>query len=241
MASPDKPSQLTPMLRQYHEIKKQYPGTLLFFRLCDFYELFFDAALMGSGEMEITLTARHKERGTPVPMCGVPYHAATGYIAKLVKKGYRIAICEQTEDPKSATKLVRREVVRVVTPGTALENQLLENKQNCYLASLCGSGEGMGLSVLDISTGEFLATQFQGEAAWQRLQEQLEVFSPREIIIPNSLAPLLNRKPGQNNQTDQTDQTGQARKYTEGVSPRLSSLSDSESYILFDTTLTPLE
>src|SRR5215467_9887709 len=211
MASPDKPSQLTPMLRQYHEIKKQYPGTLLFFRLGDFYELFFDDALIGSREMEITLTARHKERGAPVPMCGVPYHAAQGYIAKLVKKGYRIAICEQTEDPKAGAKLIRREVIRVITPGTALENQLLETKQNCYLASICGSGSGsgagMGLSVMDVSTGEFLATQFQGESAWQRVQEQLEVFSPREIIFPNSLASLLNgaNKTDKTNRTDGTD------------------------------------
>src|SRR5262245_41027790 len=180
MPSPDKPSQLTPMLRQYHEIKKQHPGTLLFFRLGDFYELFFDDALIGSREMEITLTARHKERGNPIPMCGVPHHAVTGYISKLVKKGFRVAICEQTEDPKSGVKLVRREVVRVITTGTALENQLLETKQNCYLASICGSGEGMGLSVLDISTGEFLATQFLGGTAWRHIQEQLEVFSPRE-------------------------------------------------------------
>src|SRR5919201_2492649 len=126
----DNPSHLTPMLRQYHEIKKQYPGTLLFFRLGDFYELFFDDALLGARELEITLTARHKERGAPIPMCGVPHHAVTGYIARLVKKGYRVAICEQAEDPKTATNLVRREVVRIVTPGTALENQLLESKQN---------------------------------------------------------------------------------------------------------------
>src|SRR5262245_24538458 len=207
MPSPDKPSQLTPMLRQYHEIKKQHPGTLLFFRLGDFYELFFDDALIGSREMEITLTARHKERGNPVPMCGVPYHAAQGYIAKLVKKGYRVAICEQTEDPKSGAKLIRREVIRVITPGTALENQLLETKQNCYLASICGSGAGMGLSVLDISTGEFLVTQFQGASAWQRLQEQLEVFAPREIIFPNSLALLINRE----RETDKTDRTDGAK------------------------------
>src|SRR5215510_12341753 len=204
MPSPDKPSQLTPMLRQYHEIKKQYPGTLLFFRLGDFYELFFDDALIGSREMEITLTARHKERGNPVPMCGVPYHSAQGYIAKLVKKGYRVAICEQTEDPKSGAKLIRREVIRVITPGTALENQLLETKQNCYLASICGSGAGMGLSVLDVSTGEFLVTQFQGESAWQGVQEQLEVFAPREIIFPNSLGPLLNRARGHSASTVKT-------------------------------------
>src|SRR5262249_55327704 len=116
------------------------------------------------------------------------------------------AICEQTEDPKSATKLIRREVIRVITPGTALENQLLETKQNCYLASICGSGAGMGLSVLDVSTGEFLTTQFQGESAWQGVQEQLEVFSPREIIFPNSLAPLLERGRRQSNPADQSEQ-----------------------------------
>jgi DNA mismatch repair protein MutS len=192
MSSNDRPSQLTPMLRQYLEIKKQYPGTMLFFRLGDFYELFFDDALLGARELEITLTARHKERGDPVPMCGVPYHAAASYIAKLVKKGYRVAICEQTEDPKSTTKLVRREVVRVITPGTALESQLLETKQNCYLASICGSGEGMGIALLDLSTGEFLTTQFMGEPAWERIQEQLEIFAPKEIIFPNSLSPLFN-------------------------------------------------
>src|SRR5262249_9327940 len=191
MSFGDTPSQLTPMLRQYHEIKKQYPGTLLFFRMGDFYELFFDDALVGAREMEITLTARHKEKGAPIPMCGIPHHAVTSYIAKLVKKGFRVAICEQTEDPKSTTKLVRREVVRVVTPGTALENQLLESKQNNYLASLCGSGEGMGLALLDLSTGEFLATQFTGEPAWLKIQEQLEIFAPREILHPHSLAPLF--------------------------------------------------
>lgn len=191
MRSTDKPAQLTPMLRQYHDIKKQYPGTLLFFRLGDFYELFFDDALLGARELEITLTARHKERGAPVPMCGVPYHAAAGYIAKLVRKGYRVAICEQTEDPKSATKLVRREVIRVVTPGTALESQLLEAKQNNYLASLCGAGEAMGLALLDLSTGEFLATQFDGAEGWQHIQEQIEIFAPSEVILPNSLLPLV--------------------------------------------------
>lgn len=247
MPSPDKPSQLTPMLRQYHEIKKQYPGTLLFFRLGDFYELFFDDALIGSREMEITLTARHKERGNPVPMCGVPYHAAQGYIAKLVKKGYRVAICEQTEDPKSGSKLIRREVIRVITPGTALENQLLETKQNCYLASICGSGAGVGLSVLDVSTGEFLATQFQDESAWQRLQEQLEVFAPREIIFPNSLSSLLNRRMNAANETDKTNRTYRTEEERAAAAPlsdaglRPSSLSDAEFFFPSESTLTPLD
>jgi DNA mismatch repair protein MutS len=188
----EKPSQLTPMLRQYHEIKTQYPGTLLFFRLGDFYELFYDDALIGSREMEITLTARQKERGAPVPMCGVPYHAASSYITKLVKKGYRVAICEQAE-PAQASKLVKREVVRIITPGTALENQLLDVKQSNYLAAVCGSGDGMGLVLLDLSTGEFLATQFIGTQAWQQIQEQLSLFSPREVLFPRSLTPLFQQ------------------------------------------------
>src|SRR5204863_7023477 len=143
----------TPMLRQYEEIELQYPGTLLFFGLGDFYELFFDDAVIGSKELEITLTARHRERGNPVPMCGVPYHAASGYISKLVRKGYRVAICEQTEDAKKATKLVRREVVRVITPGTAIDSQLLDSRENSYLASVFGSGSGMAAAFLDLSTG----------------------------------------------------------------------------------------
>src|SRR5437868_15490997 len=105
-------STLTPMLRQYHELKQQHPGTLLFFRLGDFYELFFDDAVTGARELEITLTARHKESGHPIPMCGIPHHAAASYIARLVRKGFRVAICEQTEAPSKTKKLVRREVIR---------------------------------------------------------------------------------------------------------------------------------
>ena len=190
----------TPMLKQYEEIKRQHPGTLLFFRLGDFYELFFDDAVIGAKELEITLTARHRERGNPVPMCGVPYHAASGYIAKLVRKGYRVAICEQTEDAKKTTKLVRREVVRVITPGTAIDSQLLDARDNSYLASVFGTGSGMAAAFLDLSTGEFLATQFSGEAAWQRVLEQLDCFSPREIIFPKSLEPLF--KSGHKHETE---------------------------------------
>src|SRR6185436_14947012 len=181
----------TPMLRQYQEIKLQHPGTLLFFRLGDFYELFFDDAVIGAKELEITLTARHRERGNAVPMCGVPYHAASGYIAKLVRKGYRVAICEQTEDARKTTKLVRREVVRVITPGTAIDSQLLDARENAYLASVFGAGSGMGAAFLDLSTAEFVATQFPGEAAWERILAQLDGFSPREIIFPKSLEPLF--------------------------------------------------
>jgi DNA mismatch repair protein MutS len=192
MSSSVKP--LTPMLRQYHEIKKQHPGTLLFFRLGDFYELFYDDALIGSREMEITLTARHKETGSPVPMCGVPYHAASSYIAKLVRKGFRVAICDQTEEASATKKLVKREVVRIITPGTALESQLLEARQNNYLAAISGAGEGMGIALLDLSTGEFLTTEFRGENSWECIQEQIEIFAPCELLCPNSLSILLRQK-----------------------------------------------
>lgn len=241
--------QLTPMLRQYHEIKKQHPGTLLFFRMGDFYELFFDDALIGAREMEITLTARHKERGTPIPMCGIPYHAATGYIAKLVKKGFRVAICEQTEDPKSTTKLVKREVVRVVTPGTALESQLLEAKINNYLATVCGAGAGMGIAFLDLSTGEFLATQFLGESSWQRVLEQIEIFSPREVIFPNSLSPLFGQKrkssphnhPAANDRKSGVQESAIPLSEPGNNNATVGSLSEPESYAFKDIALTPLD
>src|SRR5205823_9490910 len=131
----------TPMLRQYLEIKKLYPGTILFFRLGDFYEMFNEDALVGSRELEITLTARHKEPPNPIPMCGVPHHAAANYISRLVRKGYRVAICEQTEEAGKTKKLVRREVVRIVTPGTPIDPQLLEAGEPVFLASICRSEE----------------------------------------------------------------------------------------------------
>src|SRR5947207_11832423 len=181
----------TPMLRQYQELKQQHPGTLLFFRLGDFYELFFDDAVTGSRELQITLTARHKERGDPMPMCGVPHHSAANYIAKLVRKGYRVAICEQTEEASKTKKLVRREVVRVVTPGTPIDPQLLEAKESVYLAAVCAGGEAVGAAFLDISTGEFRATQAGGADAWPRIVADIESYAPRELLFPASLGPLV--------------------------------------------------
>src|SRR5438093_1154005 len=185
----------TPMLRQYQEIKRQYPGTILFFRLGDFYEMFFEDAELGARELEITLTARHKEKGAAIPMCGVPYHSATSYIAKLVRKGYRVAICEQLEAPGKGIKLVKREVVRVITPGTAIDAQLLDGRENCYLAAVTGSGAAMAAAFVDVSTGEFITTEFPGEQAWPRLAQEIEKFGPREILYPQSLAPLVAQKP----------------------------------------------
>src|SRR4051812_15629486 len=181
----------TPMLRQYLELKRQHPGTLLFFRLGDFYELFFDDAVTGARELEITLTARHKERGDPIPMCGVPHHAAGAHIARLVRKGYRVAVCEQTEDPSQAKKLVRREVVRIITPGTAIDPQLTPAREAVYLAAVCGSGDRMAAAFLDLSTGEFRATEARGRDAWTRICADIEAYAPREILFPASLAPLV--------------------------------------------------
>jgi len=182
---------LTPMLRQYQELKRQHPGTLLFFRLGDFYELFFEDAITGAREMEITLTARHKERGQPIPMCGVPHHAVANYVARLIRKGYRVAICEQTEDPSKAKKLVRREVVRVITPGTAVDPHLVEAKECVYLAAVCGAGDTYGAAFLDISTGEFRTTEVSGPDAWARVRADIESYSPRELLFPRSLEPLV--------------------------------------------------
>ncbi|HEV7747333.1 MAG TPA: DNA mismatch repair protein MutS [Pyrinomonadaceae bacterium] len=181
----------TPMLRQYHELKQQHPGTLLFFRLGDFYELFYDDAVTGARELQITLTARHKERGDAVPMCGVPHHSAANYIARLVRKGYRVAICEQTEEASKTKKLVRREVVRIVTPGTPIDPQLLDAREAVFLAAVCSSGETVGAAFLDISTGEFRVTQESGVNAWEKIRADLESYSPRELLFPASLAPLI--------------------------------------------------
>src|SRR5215210_4274342 len=182
---------LTPMLRQYHELKQQHPGTLLFFRLGDFYELFYDDAVTGAREMEITLTARHKERGAPIPMCGIPHHAVAGYVARLIRKGYRVAICEQTEDATKTKKLVRREVVRIVTPGTPIDPQLLDAREAVFLAAVCSAGETIGAAFLDISTGEFRDTQESGPAAWEKIRADLESYAPRELLFPASLEPLI--------------------------------------------------
>ena len=181
----------TPMLRQYLEIKKEHPGTILFFRLGDFYEMFNEDAIIGSRELEITLTARQKDSPNPVPMCGVPHHSAAGYIAKLVRKGHRVAICEQAEEAGKGTKLVRREVVRVITPGTVVDPQLVEPDETVYLASVFGMGDSFGCAFLELSTGEFLTSRESGPNAWSKIRATVEGFSPREILFPESLRALV--------------------------------------------------
>src|ERR1700704_4329022 len=183
--------QSTPLMRQYAAVKKEHPTALLFFRLGECYELFFDDAILAAKELQITLTSRNKEKGIAVPMCGVPYHAAEGYIGKLIRKGFKVAICEQMEDARLAKKLVRREVTRVVTPGTAADDSL-GSEENNFLAALASLGERVGFAALDLSTGEFRATEFTGEDAPRRIQEELQQLRPKEVLYGGS-APLFDR------------------------------------------------
>jgi DNA mismatch repair protein MutS len=174
-------------MRQYLAAKRQHPDALLFFRLGDFYELFFDDAKVASRELQLTLTARDKERNTP--MCGVPWHAAENYIARLLRLGYRVAICEQMEDPKLAKKIVRREVTRVLTPGTALDPALAAEQSN-YLAAVHVTGDAAGLALLDLSTGDFRATEFSGAGSTAQVLDELLRIAPAEIIFPATAGPL---------------------------------------------------
>jgi DNA mismatch repair protein MutS len=228
----------TPLMRQYHAAKKQHPTALLLFRLGDFYELFYDDAVLASRILQITLTSRNKEKDQAVPMCGVPYHAVENYIARLIRAGHKVAICEQMEEPGPGKKIVRREVIRVLTPGTATGASLVEPKENNFLAAVARgtfreaghknparisraakatalgvSGRGdeareasvapamgartateevIGLAYVDLSTGDFRATEFAGEKAEARLRDELGILRPREILVPQpaSLFPV---------------------------------------------------
>jgi DNA mismatch repair protein MutS len=176
----------TPLMRQHAAIKKEHPTALLFFRVGDFYELFLEDAVIASRELQITLTSRQKVDGVALPMCGVPYHAAEGYISKLVRKGYKVAICDQVEDPKLTKKLVRREVTRVVTPGTAADSQL-GSEENNFLCAVARHSVSLGFAALDLSTGEFRATEFTGPDADRRVADELQTFRPRELLYAASL------------------------------------------------------
>lgn len=173
----------TPMMEQYREIKKAHPNELLLFRLGDFYELFFDDAELAARELEITLTSREAGQNIRVPMCGVPFHAIDSYLARLIAKGYRVAICEQVEDPKETKGLVKREVVKIVTPGTVLSETSLSDRSNNYLAALAQEEDAITLAVTDISTGECFWCSFVGADRYVNLISQLSRVSPSEIII----------------------------------------------------------
>jgi len=186
----------TPLMRQYSAIKKEHPNALLFFRLGDFYELFFDDAVLAARELQITLTSRNKEKGMAIPMCGVPYHAAEGYISKLIRRGFKVAVCEQVENPRLAKTLVRREVTRVVTPGTAADSSL-NPEENNFLAAVATVADRVGFAALDLSTGEFRATEFVGESAGRRIQEELEQLRPKEMLYGSSAPLFENRNSGE--------------------------------------------
>lgn len=165
---------------------------LLMFRLGDFYEMFFEDAVVGSRELEITLTSRNTDRaGKPIPMCGVPHHAINGYLARLVKKGYRVAICEQVEDPRKAKGLVRREVTRIVSPGTAIEDAILDSRENNYIAAVLPQGDRLGAAFLDVSTGEFWTSEMQGETAREQALQAMIFFRPKEMVVPEGDRPQL--------------------------------------------------
>ena len=211
----------TPLMRQYSAIKKQHPTALLFFRLGDFYELFFEDAVVAARELQITLTSRNKEKDQAIPMCGVPYHSAEGYLSKLLRKGFKVAICEQMEAPSAAKKLVRREVTRVLTPGTAIDSSV-GSEENNFLAALARVSGAVGLAALDLSTGEFRATEFRGETAERRIVDELQQLRPRELLFPSSL-PLFDRAPMANaadlssEKAEPVDwqQAGERMKFTE--------------------------
>ncbi len=183
----------SPMMQQYFETKKKYPNTILFFRLGDFYEMFFQDAVTVSRELELVLTGRACGGEDKAPMCGVPYHSAEGYIARLVEKGYKVAICEQMEDPKAAKGIVKREIVRVVTPGTVVESSMLDESRNNFICSLCRREGAVGLCLGDVSTGQLLAAQLNLSdegALTHAVMNRLSRYSPREILLDPQSAEL---------------------------------------------------
>ena len=180
-------AEYSPMMQHYLDTKKQYSDCVLFYRLGDFYEMFFEDAEIVSRELELTLTGKDCGQEKRAPMSGIPYHAADSYIAKLIEKGYKVAICEQVEDPKQAKGIVKREVIRVVTPGTVIESNLLEEKKNNYIMAIYKSGLYFGISVCDISTGEFLATQIVEHNNFARLLDEISRYSPAEIIVSDMM------------------------------------------------------
>ncbi|MEE9179714.1 MAG: DNA mismatch repair protein MutS [Vicinamibacteria bacterium] len=175
----------TPAMRQFHEAKRQVGDAIVFFRMGDFYEMFYDDALTASRALELTLTSRQKDgSGGAIPMCGIPYHAADTYIGRLIRRGFKVAVCEQVEDPRQAKGIVRREVVRIVTPSTYLHQGYLDDKEASYLMAVAPGTEGVGTSLVDLSTGDFFTSEHSGEGRWQKLKDTLATYRPREIIFP---------------------------------------------------------
>src|SRR5438094_1314869 len=175
----------TPAMRQYLDAKQRHRDAILLFRMGDFYEMFYEDALVAARALDLTLTSRSKDaNGGGIPMCGVPFHAVDGYIARLVKRGFRVAICDQVEDPRKAKGIVKREVVRVVSPGTLTDSQYLDAREPAFIMSIAAASAGrpIGVALIDLSTGEFSATEYVGPDGLQALADELAVLRPREII-----------------------------------------------------------
>lgn len=183
-----KKGELSPMMKQYFDVKKDYPGVLLFFRLGDFYEMFFDDAKVASEELDLVLTGRDCGQDERAPMCGVPFHSADSYIAKLVSRGYKVAICEQVEDPATAKGIVKRDVIRIITPGTVIENGILDDGVNNYLCAICRQDNDTGICFADISTGQFHVTAIGKEDTEEKIINQLSTYAPKEILVNTGAA-----------------------------------------------------
>src|SRR5881394_3460921 len=179
---------VTPAMRQYLDAKQQHRDAILLFRMGDFYEIFYEDALVAARTLELTLTSRSKDvNGGGIPMCGVPHHAVDGYIARLVKKGFRVALCDQVEDPRKAKGLVKREVVRVISPGTLTDSSYLDAREPAFIMALAGGGtrqaDTVGAALIDLSTGEFTTAEYAGSDGMQALADELAILKPREIVV----------------------------------------------------------
>ena len=181
-------NKFSPMMQHYISTRRKYPDSILFYRLGDFYEMFFDDAIRVSRELELTLTGKDCGQEERAPMCGIPYHAAEGYICKLVEKGYKVAICEQLEDPKQAKGIVKRDVIKVITPGTIVDGSLLEEKKNNYIMSIYKEGIYFGVAICDISTGDFYATEIKEDNNFAKLLDEISRYNPSELVINQMLA-----------------------------------------------------
>ena len=200
----------TPMMQQYLKIKAQYQDCLLFFRLGDFYEMFFEDAKEASRVLEITLTKRDAKKENPITMCGVPYHSADSYIETLINNGYKVAICEQMEDAKLTKSMVKREVVRIVTPGTVMEHGGVDDTQNNYILSFIHNSDHYALSYCDVSTGELKVTHFDDEAT---LINEITTINPNEIVVHKPIPEQLQRQINLTTETITVSETISDMKY----------------------------
>ena len=181
-------AEFSPMMQRYLETKEEYKDCILFYRLGDFYEMFFDDAITASRELELTLTGKDCGQEERAPMCGIPHHAAEIYISKLISKGYKVAICEQLEDPKKAKGIVKRGVIRVVTPGTLVESNMLEERKNNFIMSIFKSGIYYGISVCDISTGEFYSAEIKDNYNFPMLLDEIARYTPSELLVNSMMS-----------------------------------------------------